>query len=79
MGTLVKLSSQKVGLVTKSNPTTLLKPVVKTFFNAKHGRYTEVQDIDLSNKKIQDTLESAVKPKQYNIDLEGFYKHSIFS
>lgn len=79
VGTLVKLSSQKVGLVTQSNPTTPLKPVVKTFFNVKHGRYTEVQDIDLSNKKIQDALESAVKPKQYNIDLEGFYKHSIFS
>ncbi|MGE6449142.1 HD-GYP domain-containing protein [Pseudoalteromonas tetraodonis] len=79
VGTLVKLSSQKVGLVTQSNPATPLKPVVKTFFNAKHGRYTEVQDIDLSSKRTQDTLESAVKPKEYNIDLEGFYKHSIFS
>lgn len=79
VGTLVKLSSQKVGLVTQSNPATPLKPVVKTFFNAKHGRYTEVQDIDLSSKRTQDTLESAIKPKEYNIDLEGFYKHSIFS
>ena len=79
VGTLVKLSSQKVGLVTQSNPATPLKPVVKTFFNAKHGHYTEVKDVDLSNKRTQDTLESAVKPKEYNIDLEGFYKHSIFS
>jgi len=51
VGTLVRLSSQKVGLVTESNPATPLKPTVKTFYSAKHGRYTEVQDIDLSNKK----------------------------
>ena len=77
VGTLVRLSSQKVGLVTESNPATPLKPTVKTFYSAKHGRYTEVQDIDLSNKKTSDTLESAVKPKEYNIDLERFYKNSI--
>ncbi|MBQ4799591.1 HD-GYP domain-containing protein [Pseudoalteromonas sp. MMG006] len=77
VGTLVRLSSQKVGLVTESNPETPLKPIVKTFYSAKHGRYTEVQDIDLSNKKTSDTLESAIKPKEYNIDLERFYKNSI--
>ncbi|NMP02757.1 HD-GYP domain-containing protein [Pseudoalteromonas arctica] len=77
VGTLVRLSSQKVGLVTESNPSTPLKPIVKTFYSAKHSRYTEIKDIDLSNKKTLDTLESAVKPKEYNIDLERFYKISI--
>ncbi|MEM5507538.1 HD-GYP domain-containing protein [Pseudoalteromonas sp. AS71] len=79
VGTLVRLSSQKVGLVTESNPSTPLKPIVKTFYSAKHSRYTEIKDIDLSNKKTLDTLESAVKPKEYNIDLERFYKNSILS
>ncbi|GAA78720.1 metal-dependent phosphohydrolase domain-containing protein [Pseudoalteromonas sp. BSi20495] len=77
VGTLVRLSSQKVGLVTESNPASPLKPIVKTFYSAKHSRYTEVQDIDLANKKTLDTLESTVKPKEYNIDLERFYKNSI--
>ncbi|MEL0640566.1 HD-GYP domain-containing protein [Pseudoalteromonas aliena] len=77
VGTLVRLSSQKVGLVIQSNPTKPLKPVVKTFYNAKHSHYTEVQDLDLSSKKTQDTLESAVNPKEYNIDLDKFYKNSI--
>ncbi|MBH0059828.1 MULTISPECIES: HD-GYP domain-containing protein [unclassified Pseudoalteromonas] len=79
VGTLVRLSSQKVGLVTESNPSTPLKPIVKTFYSAKHSRYTEIKDIDLANKKTLDTLESAVKPKEYNIDLERFYKNSILS
>ena len=65
----IKDKGCKAGLV--YNPATPLKPVVKKFFNAKHGRYTEVQDIDLSSKRTQDTLESAVKPKEYNIDLNG--------
>ena len=77
VGTLVKLSSQNVGLVTESNPSKPLKPVVKTFYSAKHSRYTQIQNIDLSSKKTLDTLESAIKPKEYNIDLERFYKNSI--
>lgn len=77
VGTLVKLSSQKVGLVTQSNPASPLKPIVKTFYSAKHGRYTQVQDIDLAHKKSQDTLESAVKADEYKIDLQRFYKNSI--
>ena len=77
VGTLVKLSSQKVGLVSKSNPSSPLKPVVKTFYNAKHARYTEVADIDLAHNRTQDSLEAAVKPADFNIDLIKFFKHSI--
>ena len=77
VGTLVKLSSQKVGLVIESNPAKPLKPVVKAFYSAKHSRYTQIQNIDLSSKKKSDTIECAIKPKEYNIDLERFYKNSI--
>ncbi|MBH0019615.1 HD-GYP domain-containing protein [Pseudoalteromonas sp. SWXJ133] len=77
VGTLVKLSSQKVGLVIESNPAKPLKPVVKAFYSAKHSRYTQIQNIDLSSKKNSDTIECAIKPKEYNIDLERFYKNSI--
>lgn len=79
VGTLVKLSSQKVGLVIESNPAKPLKPVVKAFYSAKHSRYTQIQNIDLSSKKNSDTIECAIKPKEYNIDLERFYKNSILS
>jgi putative nucleotidyltransferase with HDIG domain len=77
VGTLVKLSSQKIGLITESNPTNPLKPMVKTFYNAKYARYTEVQDINLAHSKNQDTLEAAVKAQQYNIDLPRFYSSVI--
>lgn len=77
VGTLVKLSSQKVGVVTQSNPQSPLKPHVKTFYHAKHARYTEVQDVDLAHSRNQDALEAAVKPNDFNIDLIKFFKQSI--
>jgi putative nucleotidyltransferase with HDIG domain len=77
VGTLVRLSSQKVGLVIESNPETPLKPVVKTFFSARLNQYTEVRDINLADKKIADKLETTVKATEYRIDLDRFYKNSI--
>lgn len=77
VGTLVKLSSQKVGLVTKSNPASPLKPLVKIFYNAKHAHYTDVKDVDLAHSRNRDTLEAAVKPTDFNIDLIKFFKQSI--
>jgi hypothetical protein len=77
VGTLVKLESQKLGVVTHSNPTSPLKPQVKVFYNAKHARYTEVQDIDLANSRCHDSLESAVRPRDFNIDLIRFFKSAI--
>ena len=73
----VKLESQKLGVVTHSNPTSPLKPQVKVFYNAKHAHYTEVQDIDLANSRCHDSLESAVRPAEFNIDLIRFFKNAI--
>ncbi|MEC8206743.1 MAG: HD domain-containing phosphohydrolase, partial [Pseudomonadota bacterium] len=77
VGTLVRLESQKLGVVTRSNPTSPLKPQVKVFYHAKHTRYTEVQDIDLANSRCHDSLEAAVRPSEFNIDLIRFFKSSI--
>ena len=77
VGTLVKLESQKLAVVTRSNPSSPLKPVVKVFYNAKHAHYTEVQDIDLANNRCHDSLEAAVRPNDFNVDLIRFFKNSI--
>lgn len=77
VGTLVKLESQKLAVVTRSNPTSPLKPQVKVFYNAKHSHYTEIHDIDLANSRCHENLEAAIKPIDFNIDLIKFFKHSI--
>ncbi len=77
VGTLVSLRSGKVGVVTKSNPSAPLQPVIKVFYHARHMHYTEVQDIDLGSKKANDELEAAIKPEEFKLDLIRFFKQSM--
>ncbi|KAF7774427.1 hypothetical protein PCIT_a0873 [Pseudoalteromonas citrea] len=77
VGTLVKLTSQRVGIVSGSNPDTPLQPIVKVFYHAKHMRYIEVKDVDLANKRVNDDLEAAIKPEEFSLDLLKFFRHSM--
>ncbi|BBN80798.1 phosphodiesterase [Pseudoalteromonas sp. A25] len=77
VGTLVKLKSQRVGVISQSNPQTPLQPVVKIFYHAKHMHYSEVKDIDLSSKRANDEIEAAIKPEEFNLNLLKFFKHSM--
>lgn len=74
VGTLVKLTSQKLGIVSKSNFKNPLKPCVKLFYSAKHHHYTEVKDIDLSKESCSDEIENSIKPEDFNIELMRFFK-----
>ncbi|MCF6441675.1 HD-GYP domain-containing protein [Pseudoalteromonas luteoviolacea] len=77
VGTLVKLKSHRVGIVAASNPVSPLQPVVKVFYNAKNMFHVEVRDVDLSDKRIDDELEAAVKPEEFGLDLIKFFRHSM--
>lgn len=74
VGTLVKLKSQRLGMITKLNPSNPLTPHVKLFYNVKHKHYTEVKDIDLADKKVDDEIETAIRPEQFGIELLKFFK-----
>lgn len=77
VGTLVKLKSQRVGIVCVSNPESPLKPVVKIFYHAKHMHYLEVKDVDLASNRTDDHLEAAIKPEEFSLDLLKFFRHSM--
>ncbi|KZN59590.1 hypothetical protein N473_25530 [Pseudoalteromonas luteoviolacea CPMOR-1] len=77
VGTLVKLKSHRVGIVAASNPTSPLQPIVKVFYNAKNMFHVEVRDVDLSDKRIDDELDAAVKPEEFGLDLIKFFRHSM--
>ena len=79
VGTLVKLKSEKLGIVSKSNFAEPLKPIVKVFYSAKHQHYSEVHDVNLASKRVDDELVSAVKPEDFNIDLMKFFRDAFFS
>lgn len=48
VGTLVRLESGRLGVVTKAHPTDLLAPTVNVFFSVKSNTYIRPQEIDLS-------------------------------
>lgn len=77
VGSLVKLKSSKLGIVTQTNFAEPLKPVVKVFYHVRSNMYTEIRDIDLANS--QDEIDSCVKPENFKIDLGKFFKTAILS
>jgi len=77
VGTLVKLTSQKLGIVTKSNEEDPLRPVLKVFYNCKFKRYIEVAVLDLASNRVDDEIEGAVMPEDFGIDLMRFFRQSV--
>ena len=77
VGSLVKLKSQRIGMVASSNPEQPLKPIVKVFYSAKSMYHIAIKDIDLAEKRCADELEAAIKPEEFGLDLIKFFKHSV--
>lgn len=76
-GTLVKLESQKLALVLENTPGKLASPVIKVFYNARSRHYLKPVQIDLAAKNCQEKIETAVDPKEYDIDIKRFFKEFI--
>ncbi|WP_088332533.1 HD-GYP domain-containing protein [Lacimicrobium sp. SS2-24] len=72
VGSLVKLKSGKLAIVTRANKEDPLSPVVMTFYSVRAGHYNEIKQLDLS--KVQDEIESSVRPEEFKINLTKFFK-----
>jgi len=77
VGTLVKLKSQKLAIVLRSNADEPLKPVVKVFYHTKFRHYLEVTELDLAQARVNDEIEAAVLPEDFGIDLIRFFRQSV--
>ena len=49
VGTIVRLSSGKIGIVIKQNAQSLLTPVVKVIYDGKKDRFVRPRNLDLSD------------------------------
>lgn len=74
VGTLVRLKSQRLGIVIQSGSGDPLRPVVKVFYHSKFRQQVPVTDVDLAAPRCDDEIEAAVKPEQFKIDLIGFLR-----
>jgi len=74
IGTLVKLNSGKLGLISKLNKSKPLHPYVKVFYNTRLNQAIPMEEINLSKCKYKDQIDCCIKPEEFNINLIGFFK-----
>lgn len=77
IGTLVKLNSGKVGLISRLNKNKPLNPFVRVFYNTRLNQVITMEELDLSKPKYNDQIESCVKPEEFNLDLMKFFKNAF--
>ncbi|MDC8832648.1 HD-GYP domain-containing protein [Alteromonas gilva] len=71
IGSLVKLQSGKLGIISRKNPASLLHPQVMTFYSINSGNFQEIKRIDLA--KSNDEIESSIGPDEFSINLPKFF------
>ena len=72
VGSLVKLKSEKLALVSTAGKTDPLSPVVMTFYSLRSNTHAEIKRIDLS--KSEDEIVSSVKPEEFKMNLTKFFR-----
>ena len=72
-GSLVRLESGRLAVVTEQNESQLLKPKVRVIYDARRMEYVRPHDLDLSRGgRKADAVISFESPEQWKIDLSVF-------
>ncbi len=71
VGSLVQLESDLIGIVTKQGEKDLLRPTLRIIYSLKENCYVPVKELNLA-KRPNDSIQSSVSPKKYNINLTAF-------
>lgn len=77
VGSLVKLTNEKVAMVIEQHDDKPLKPKVKVFFSIRGNHYLAPQDLDLSLPGQQYKIEKAVIASDFGLDFNRFFGESI--
>ncbi|WP_100642280.1 HD-GYP domain-containing protein [Alteromonas facilis] len=72
VGSLVKLRSEKLALVSSPGKKDPLSPVVMSFYSIRNNAHSEIKRIDLS--KVEDEIVAAVKPSEFKMNLPKFFR-----
>ncbi|MFQ3264865.1 MAG: putative nucleotidyltransferase with HDIG domain [Colwellia sp.] len=74
IGTLVKLTSGKLGLISRLNKSRPLQPFVRVFYNTRLNQAIAMEELNLSQAKHKDQIDCCIKPSEFNINLLQFFK-----
>jgi HD-GYP domain-containing protein (c-di-GMP phosphodiesterase class II) len=79
VGTIVKLTNERLALVLEGNKSSPIKPKVKLFYNAKHGHHVTPKDLDLNEPDQSIKIVSSIKPLDYQINLARLLKEHLLN
>ncbi|WP_024611991.1 MULTISPECIES: HD-GYP domain-containing protein [unclassified Pseudoalteromonas] len=79
VGTIVKLTNERLALVLEGNVLNPIKPKIKLFYNAKHKHHITAKDIDLSEHTQELKILASVKPLDYQINLSRLLKEHLLA
>ncbi|MCK8135864.1 HD domain-containing phosphohydrolase [Pseudoalteromonas sp. 2CM28B] len=79
VGTIVKLTNERLALVLEGNKLNPIKPKVKLFYNAKHGHHVTPKDLDLNEPDQSIKIVSSIKPLDYQINLARLLKEHLLN
>jgi len=77
IGTLVKLTSGKLGLISRLNKQKPLQPFVRVFYNTRLNQAIAIEEVDLSKAKYNDQIDCCIKPEEFKINLFSFFKKAF--
>jgi HD-GYP domain-containing protein (c-di-GMP phosphodiesterase class II) len=79
VGTIVKLTNERLALVLEGNVLNPIKPKIKLFYNAKHKHHITPKDIDLNENFQELKILASVKPFDYQINLSRLLKEHLLA
>jgi HD-GYP domain-containing protein (c-di-GMP phosphodiesterase class II) len=79
VGTLVKMKSNKLGIVIQSNYVNPIAPKVHVFYSVVNKSYIEPRIIDLAAPNCTDEIEKSVKPEEFKVDIIKYFKEILLN
>lgn len=77
VGSLVKLDSEKLSLVTEHNEDAPLSPKVKTFFSLRSNHFVAPKEVNLADKHCREKIAAAVRAEDLKINYKKFFAEQI--
>jgi putative nucleotidyltransferase with HDIG domain len=77
VGTLVKLSNERIAMVLALHPTESSRPKVKVFYSLRGNHYLPPTDLDLAAPSNQVDIVEPVNAQDYKLDFNKYFAQSV--
>ena len=77
VGTIVRLTNDRLALVLEGNKQSPMKPKVKVFYNTKHKHHITGKDLDLHALEGEIKVVASVRPSDYELNLSRLLRSHL--